>query len=156
MKIVFTRADGGVSIVNAVPKNIIERALGNLTDEEYKKHIWDKSVPKDAINPVEIDDDYVFPDREFRDAWVQKDKEITHDLKRVTAIQLERLRATRDALLVKYDGLQSRAVDLNDPIALADVKARKNALRGATNGLKALHAETIEEIKSSTPDLSGY
>lgn len=156
MRILYTRADGGLSVVHAAAKADIEKVLGVLTDEEYRDHVWQRSVPADAVNAVEIPDEYQLPDREFRDAWAQDGMRVKHDMQKVKEIQLKKLRVERDALLVKYDGLQSRAIDLNDAVAMADVKAKKQALRDATEALKKLDPKSIEEVKSATPDLTGY
>jgi hypothetical protein len=165
MRILYTRPntgdmskyeDGGVSVVTAAAKSDVEMLMGPLTDEEYKAHVWERSVPANAINAVEIDDSYVLPDREFRDAWVQSESAVVHDFPKVKELQLKRLRAVRDALLVKYDGLQSRAMDLEDAVAIADVKVKKQELRDATEPLKDLVPSSIEEVKAATPDLSGY
>lgn len=156
MRILYTRPDGGMSVVNAVTKTDVEKILGPLSDDEYKKHVWDKSVPADAINAVEISDDVQLPDREFRNAWIQNGGSVTHDFLKAKDIQLVRLRVKRDALMIKYDGLQARAQDLEDNFAAADVKVKKQLLRDATNALKALDPKSIDDIKKATPDLEGF
>jgi hypothetical protein len=156
MRIVYTRIDGVVCIVNAAPKIDLEKVLGKLTQEQYEAHVWSKSIPENAINAIYIPDDMILPDREFRDAWTHDGKEFSHDFPKAKNIQLERVRKIRDALLIKYDGLQNRANDLGDNAALNELKIKKQELRDCTNALKDLTPTSIEHIKNATPDLSNY
>lgn len=158
MKILYqsTNDDGSnrVHIVHTVEKNKIEDVLGQMTDEEYKKHVWDKSIPFNAISPIEIEESTIPKDRTFRDAWTHDGKSFGHDLNKAKEIQLKRIRAQRDPLLYKYDALQLRANDLGDSESLIEIKKKKQKLRDSTNALKALNPSSIDEIKSSIPDLS--
>lgn len=156
MRIIYTCPDNSVSIVNAAQKADIEKILGPLSDDEFKAHVWERSVPKDAINPIEIPDDYQLPDREYRDAWIQDKDKVTHDFTKARDIALERTRLNRDSLLLKLDNLQARASDLQNQDELIAIKAKKQALRDCTQTLKDLKPVSIEEIKKAIPDLSEY
>jgi len=156
MRILYTRLDGGLSVVNAARKEDLEKVLGSLTDEAYKAHVRERSVPVDAIDSIEIDDSYVLPEREFRDAWKQNGNLVEHDFIKAKDIQLQRVRTERDLLLVKYDGLQARANDIGDLVEQSRLQVVKAELRSATDSLKALTPTSIQDIKNATADLKVY
>jgi len=67
--IVYTRPDGGVSIVNLSPSAIAKRVAGGMTEDQAFAAIQAKSVPSDASN-IEVTDQALIPvSREYRDAW---------------------------------------------------------------------------------------
>lgn len=70
MKIIYTRPDGGVSIISPA---------GKFTIEE----VFAKDVPADAINPKIVDDSYIPSDRTHRNEWVDKGNKIEPDAKKV-------------------------------------------------------------------------
>ena len=139
-KILYTRPDGGVSIVVPTPKKDLERVLGSLTDIEYEDHVRQRSIPIDAINVRDIDDSDLPSDREFRNAWVDVTPESTIDLDCTKAkdIQLGKLRRERDAELEKLDKEFMIALERADNDKIAAIKLKKQNLRDATNPLKAL------------------
>ncbi len=57
MKIAFKHPDGGVSILSAAPKPMIERVLGPMSDADYEAHIL-KGMPSDATDIVKLPDDW--------------------------------------------------------------------------------------------------
>lgn len=71
MKIVYTREDGGLTVVTAAPKVHIMRDLGleEMTDTQYQDFVWEKSVPSDAIDPRWIEDNLIPGDRTKRNGW---------------------------------------------------------------------------------------
>lgn len=186
MKIIYTNENGGVNVVSAASKKDIEFTLKSmpldllekevldnrlpqsivdnlksdlafeLSDEDWKAIVVMQSIPAYAKDYVVLPDDYVLPSREFRDAWAKSDDNITHNFSKAKEIQLSRLRFDRDSLLSKYDGLQSRAVDLQDVAEQTKIKAIKQELRDATSKLVALTDASIDDIKNATPDLSIY
>lgn len=160
MRIIYQRinehGESVLHVVHAAAKDDIELVLGEMTDDQYKAHVWERSVPADAIDPVEIADDYVLPSREFRNAWVKSDDKVEHDFTKVKEIQLERTRFDRDVLLSKYDGLQLRASDLEDAAEESRIKKIKQQLREATDSLKELTNGSVEDVKNAAPDLSKY
>lgn len=160
MKILYTRAsDGGVSIFQAVDKSAVEAMIvmkmvddgnggmaerpeprGPMSDQEYEDFIFKKGVPVDAVNPRKITDADVPASREFRNAWCDKTvaTSIDIDLVKAKEIQLAKLRKVRDAELAATDGLYTRALEKNDAAAIAELKAKREALRNATEDLKSL------------------
>jgi hypothetical protein len=72
MKKICYTIDGRLCIVHPVAKANIEKLLGPMTDDEYRAHIYEKSIPLNAENVTEIDDADIPQTRTFRDAWELK------------------------------------------------------------------------------------
>ena len=150
MRILYTRVDGGLSVVNAAPKEHLERVLGVLTDEAYKAHVWERSVPKDAANAVEIDDAYQLPDREFRNAWKQDAKTVVHDLEKARKLQLDKIRLAREPKLVELDKEFMLALEKGE--STTAIVAKKQRLRDITKPLKDAVLASIEDVRRAFPD----
>lgn len=145
----YTRPDGGVSIVYPVTKEQIEKQLGALTDEQYEAHVRERSIPIDAVNVTEVDDADIPSDREFRDAWKQLDAKIDFDLEKAKAIQLNRVRAAREPKLVELDKQFMFAIERGEDTK--EIVAQKQKLRDITEPLKALAPSSIDDIKNGFP-----
>lgn len=91
-KIIYTRQDGGVIIVAAAPKEHLERVLGPLTEEQYVAHVWNRSIPINAINPIEVEDSAIPPTREFRDEWRQDGNSIVIEMNLAREKHMNRIR----------------------------------------------------------------
>ena len=151
MRFLYTRQiDGGLSVVNAAPKEHLERLLGPMTDEEYKAHVIERSIPKNAINMVEVEDSFKLPDREFRNAWKQDGKAVDFDLVKAKNIQLSKIRAAREPKLEALDQEFMLALEKGD--STAAIVAKKQALRDITEPLKALDVKNIEDVKKAFPE----
>ena len=150
-KIAYTRADGGVSIVYPVAKEQIEKVLGPLTEEQYEAHVRERSIPSDALNVHDFNDESFLADREFRDAWVSDGKTISHDLEKARDIQLKRIRLAREPKLEALDKEFMLAVEKGDDSKRNEAAAAKQALRDITEPLKALVPTSIEDIKAAFP-----
>lgn len=150
-KIAYTRADGGVSIVIPAPKEALEKVLGPLTDEQYESHVRERSIPADATNVMDVEDESFLIDREFRDAWTSDGKVITHDLEKARKIQLERIRAAREPKLATLDKEFMLAIEKGDEAKRSEIVASKQQLRDITEPLKALQPASIEDIKAAFP-----
>lgn len=157
MKIIYTRpSDGGVSIITAAPREVLEQVLGPLTVEEYEAHVLERSIPDGAQNVRQISPEDVPNDREFREAWVDgaEDTKVNIDLAKAKQLKLEVLRFKRNAELEKLD--KEFLIALESGQGLEDIKAKKKALRDITNPLKALIAEGLdgEEVLEQIRSLS--
>lgn len=141
----YTRPNGEISIVIAVPKESIEEVLGPLTDQEYRDHVLERSIPADAINVQEISDDIIPPSREFRNAWRHVAGKIEEDLEASKLIKLKQIREERDARLKLLDISAIQALEVGDSVALKDVDAKKQVLRNITIPLK--DQTTFTEVK---------
>jgi len=145
---------------NRLPKYVVDKIKTEsefkLSVEDYKSIIWLQLIPSNAINPVEIDDNYVLPDREFRGAWKQNGTIVEHDLIKAKNIQLERIRAAREPKLAKLDRDYMRADEIGDIASKQAVATEKQALRDITEKLKALTPSSIEEIKAATASFEEF
>ena len=69
MKIAYNDASGHVWIVHGLPKTAIEKTLlREITDDEYRAVIY-QAVPSDAVDVIDLPDDWVSPPYEARDNW---------------------------------------------------------------------------------------
>lgn len=128
-RIVYTRPDGGVSVV--VP------AIGDLGA------VVARAVPEGATN-VEICEEADIPDdRTFREAWKRGSKGIDVEMPRARHIHMDRIRAVRDKELARLDVEQLKG---------ADVTAEKQSLRDIPQTFDLTVAETPDELKALWPD----
>lgn len=149
LKFVYTNQDGSVSIVVAADKPTLERVLGPLTDEEYRTHVLERSIPEGVTNVREISDSDLPADRSYRNAWCDKTAKSSLDINMVAVknILLTKLRASRDEKLSKSDSLVARAIESGAD--LSALKAKRQALRDSTNALKAI-AVSEKDLNSDT------
>jgi len=141
-RIVYTRPDGGVSVVVPGDKPIEELLISD--------------VPPDAINPRVVTTDKIPSDRTFREAWTDEHptETVDVDLTRAKALWLDRWRAARSPLLAALDVESTRALEDGDKAKQAEIKAKKQALRDVTKtDLSA--ADTPEKLKSIWPEVLG-
>ncbi len=146
MKLMYTRPeDNGVSIVIAAPKEAIERILGPLTQEQYEQHIIETSIPVNALKVKVITDSDLPPNREFRDAWedITDDNKVNINLQKAKNIALERMRKQRNDALDLLDKTAIQA--LENGVGIEAIKIRKQALRDATEPLKALEVSGVND-----------
>lgn len=138
LRFCFTRPDGGVSVVSAAPKDSLERVLGPLTDEEYRSHVLERSIPVDATKVREISDVDIPADRKYRNAWadITPASKIDLDNRKIKELLLTDLRLRRDAKLAASDVLIVKGVETGAD--LTNIKQKRQALRDATNNLKAV------------------
>lgn len=147
-KILYTR-DNKVSLVIPAQKCDLERILGPLTQEQYEKHIWDCSIPSDALNARYIEESDIPTTREFREAWCDQvmGTQIDICLSKAKELKLAEMRKARDALLDVKDKEFMKAFELNDSISLERIKKEKQVLRDITEPLKALVCEGYNDAK---------
>lgn len=143
-KLLYTRPDdGGVSVVIPAPKTAIERILGPLTELEYEAHVYERSIPPDALKVREIDETDIPSSREFRNAWVDvtPSSQIDIDCERARDLKLKHLRRVRDAKLEKTDVLLVRAIEQD--LDTTSLKQERQQLRDITNPLKAVKVSGV-------------
>lgn len=158
MKIIYTRpSDGGVSIITAAPREVLEQVLGPLTVEEYEAHVLERSIPDGALQVKIVAEENIPANREFRNAWVDitDDNNVNIDLSRAKEVQLAKLRALRNKSLEKLDKEYIIALELGT--AVQEIKAAKQQLRDITEGLKNLVVAGVddEEVLTRIKEL-GY
>ena len=81
-RIIFTRPDGGVSIIVPAP---------GVPDS-----VWMKDIPHDAINPTATIVDDIPQDRIFREGWKQEGRKCVEDLTKCREIAHKHRRAARE------------------------------------------------------------
>lgn len=140
-KIVFTRPDGGITVVYPVINNA--PVPEDITEAEAEQRAWDR-LPSTAINPHFVVDDYIPSDRTFRDAWRSDGKRISCDMNAAKRITKERLRRERIPIFAELDGKRAVAIRAGKSTILIDGEAQR--LADITK--LADKAETLEELKS--------
>lgn len=132
MIITYTKPNGRLSIVIAAPKAILEKVLGPLTDEKYRAHVWERSIPADAINPQEMPEGWTPPaDRTFRDAWRADGQAISVDMPRARDLQRDRLRLARAERFPELDAAFLSATEDGNMDAQRSIALVKRRLRDA-------------------------
>ena len=131
-KIIYTNAEGGVSVVHPtgeVPINELPARLG-LTDYEI------------------VDDEVIPTDRTFRDAWVKSGSAVTEDLPKCKEIAHERRRVARAEEFKPHDEVISKQIPGADATA---AEAARAAIRTKYATMQdAIEAATSTvEIKSA-------
>jgi hypothetical protein len=168
--VLIDRVDGGVTVLRFVvteyrPTTPEERAAGagnrvavwtreatpeNIAAEiaksssawlpEWQPTGW-RVVPNDTVNES--------TDRGFRDAWVHRDGKIEHDMEKVRAMHLDRLRAQRDLDLQALDREWTRATGQKKQKEADQVEAQRQALRDMPERVRPLldKAVTVDDVK---------
>ena len=135
-RIIYTRPDGGVSVVIPSGKVPFETVL-------------QKDVPTDATNVQVVEDTTIPSDRTVRNAWVQQGKAVITDMTKARIIHTQRIREKRDKKLEVLDKDTMRF--LNDPQKRADIETQKQALRDLPQNLmadiqNAMSPETLKQV----------
>ena len=86
-RIIYTRPDGGVSVVNPAPN----ARLVTETEDEFVERIRAKDVPVDASDVQIVEESALTNDRRFRNAWRQTAGVISVDMPAARAIHSERI-----------------------------------------------------------------
>lgn len=119
-KIIYTRADGGVSVVN-LPSD--------ATDEDFDKELeMVKSERQPVDTPVIVEDPRP-ASRFFRGAWRRNGNGIDVDMPIARIIKTSRIRKERDERLAVEDIAYMRADERNDQAEKTRIAAKKQALR---------------------------
>lgn len=146
-KIIYTRPDGGISVVHPVINTAPE--LEPITEAEAEERAWNK-LPSDAINPRFVNETEIPSDRTFRNAWKS---DLTVDMPKAREIHKNRLREMRAPLLAALDTQYMRADEAGDVATKAAVAAKKQALRDVTAVPAIDAATTPEELKTVIPSV---
>jgi len=149
-KIIYTRPDGGVSVVHPV-RNTHPRPE-QLTDAQIEERAWRK-LPQNAINPQFVDESSIPSDRTFRNAWVHGGNTINIDMGKARELHRKKLRELRSPILSALDTEYMRADELGDTTAKQRIALQKQALRDVTNDPAIDAAQTPEELKAVFPDI---
>lgn len=127
-KIVYTRPDGGVSIVHPVRAFAGEE---EMTDQQILDRARSK-LPVDAIAPAIVDENTLPADRAFRNAWTHDGKSFGVDLDKARDITRERLRVERAPLLDALDVDYLLADETGNAVEKTRIAGEKQRLRDIT------------------------
>lgn len=111
-RIIFTRPDGGVSVIIPAPGVPESR--------------WMQDIPADAINPTEVTVADLPQDRTFRGAWKQDGRKCVEDVAKCKEISHEHRRAVRAEEFAPLDAAIASQIPGTDPAA---VEAQRQAIR---------------------------
>lgn len=180
-KIIYTRADGGLSVFNPVegarlassvtlagdvltadePQSVdqflrrwpVDGAIAEWaeTEEEFIARISPKSIPADASNIAIVDPSAIPADRTFREAWAHGGKTVIVDMGKAVEIHKGRLREIRQPLLAALDVKFMKALEAGDTKARDDIVTAKQALRDVTSDPALGAAKTPEALKAVMP-----
>lgn len=139
-KIIYTRPDGGLSIVS-VPAD---------TDEAITKAM--AVLPSDALNAAVVDESVIPTDRTFRNAFKQNGSMVEHDMQKCREIHRDKLRQFRAPKLAALDTAYLLADERGDTVEKQRVAQQKQALRDVTADTAIDSARTPEELKAVMPE----
>jgi hypothetical protein len=147
--VAIAREDGGVSIMT------ILRADGDSPTAiaaEIEK--WQSTSEVKAVDHWPIREADIPPDRAFRDAWTHRGGELcVVDMEKARTIQMDRIRAARDAKLAALDLPFMRAVEAGDDAKRAEIAAAKQRLRDLPQTVDLAKARTPDELKAIWPEV---
>lgn len=154
MNIIYTNNEGLLCIVTPVPRDILERQLGPVTDSEYN-HLITKDIPEDATGIRTVSSEDIPVDRTFRGAWrdITDEERVDIDCNAAKDIALERLRGLRIPALKKND--EEFLISQKTGGSTHLVEEKRKTLLGVTDSIKELDYEgvvnddvAIENLKS--------
>ena len=149
MRLAYMQDNGTAAVVYAADKVSIEAVLGELTDEQYRAHVIERSIPKGKTF-LELPNDWTPPDRDFRGAWTVQGKAVDIDMEAARNIWRDRMRAARVSKLQALDVEFQRATE--DGADTSAIIARKRALRDVTANPAIDAAATAAELKAVWPE----
>lgn len=157
-KIIYTRPDGGLSVVHPVINTHtfvdgdVVPVAEDITEEQALQRALSK-IPADAINVQIVDESAIPTDRTFRNAWVAATGAVTHDMAKAREIQKNTLRVLRAPKLAALDVEFMRALEVGDTVGAAAIVAQKQALRDVTKDPAIASARTPAALAAVVPDV---
>lgn len=149
--IVYTRPDGGVSVV--VPsKNHVARLMRDfgISEEAAIQAIQNKDVPPDAtdINLVEENEK---PGRTFRNAWKVAGGAVQVDMPKARVIHMDRIREERNKELDRLDKEFNKENGRGRNAQAAAIEAQRETLRNIPATFDLSVADTPEALDALWP-----
>ena len=148
-KIIFTRADGGLSVVHPVINT--HPVPEDITEQQALERAFAR-LPAEAIDPQIVDESAIPSDRTFRAAWKAVGKSIEHDMDKCREIHKTKLRELRSPKFEPIERAQRTALVNGDTATARTLEANLQALRDVTNHPAIAAAVTPEELKAVIPD----
>lgn len=125
----FVSTDGSAPMLI---KDFIE--LNPWSDEQYKAHVMAKSIPPDATNVREIDDEHIPASREFRNAWIDPNKNGALAISAILAKESKLNNLKLDALSLRKE-LQDKQMLGEDA---TEIQSKIDNLLAKSRALKAV------------------
>ena len=147
-KIIYTRPDGGISIVCPIINNY--PIPEDITEAQAEQRAWEK-LPADAINPRFVSEINIPTDRIFREAWEDNGVDINISMAKAREIYKNKLRELRTPKLAALDVEYYRADEAGDTTLKAQIASQKQALRDVTADPGIAATTTPEELKACIP-----
>lgn len=127
--------------------------LERLSDEEYRRFVYARAIPKNATNVHELSEDWVIPDidRAYRDAWVTDGKTVSVDMAKAREVHKDKLRDLRAPLLAAADVEMLKAY--KDRALQDTIEAKRQQLRDVTTDPMIAAARTPNELRAAIPSV---
>ncbi len=147
-KIMLQNSDDTVAIIIPAPKEHLENLFGQLTDEEYESHVYERNAEAlhNAVSYRPIEDSEIPSDRYFREAWHYDGETVAINMERAREVQMNNIRFVRNKKLAELD---------IETLKGNDVQAEKQVLRDIPANFNLTQANTPEELKALWPDELG-
>ena len=160
LRFAYRTAEGGMAIVAAAPREALAPLIGRLdektgvfelSDDDYRAHVIERSIPPDANDVTELPDGWQPPeDRTFRNAWtLGEGGKVTVDMDKAREVWRARMRKARAPLLAALDVEMSRA--FRDSAKQDEIETERQALRDVTADPAIEAAETPDQLKAVWP-----
>ena len=144
-KIIFTRPDGGLSVVHPVINTIGE--ADGFTEAQAEQRAWDK-LPVDAINPQFVEETEIPTDRTFRNAWKAGAGKVEHDIPKTKLLAHDARRIARTQEFEPFDAVIMKQIPGADAAAAEqsrkDIRVKYALIQEAID-----QAQTTEQMKSA-------
>jgi hypothetical protein len=174
LRLAFTRPGGGVTIINAAPKEDIENVLPlerklvqvetdelgphvrwmrpTLSQDQYIAFVMARSIPEGATDVTILPEDCELPVKDaYRNAWKIEAGKAVHDMPKARELHRTLMRAARKKLLEALDADYLRADEKSDDARKRQIVAQKEALRTVTDDPAIEAAATVDELKAVWP-----
>ncbi len=151
-KICYVNSEGNLCIVHPVSKENIEQILGEMTEQEYRDHIYITSIPNDAQNVREIDDLEIPDGRYFRNAWID-DGQIKVDIDKARVIHMDNLRIMRNDKLKNLDIEYMKASEQNNTNEMSIIASKKQDLRDMPQNTDLSLISDLKELQEFIPEI---
>lgn len=147
MRRIIKREDGGIAVVIPAPKS----RRKDEAEQTWLARVFAKATPID-VEYVDVPASVIPSDRTFRDAWEKNGNGIAVNMAKAKAIHIDRWRVARKPLLEKLDVAFMLALEADDKIQIAEIKAKKQTLRDVTKiDLSAI--VNPEDLKKVWPEI---
>jgi hypothetical protein len=146
-KIIYTRPDGGVSVVS--PAKNINDPLTFTEDDRIQRAL--KFLPPEATNVQVVDEASLPTDRTFRNGWEKTGSGVAVNMNKARDIHRDNMRRARAPKLVDLDVRYLRADELGDLAEKQRIATAKQDLRDVTAAPAIDAVQSPDELKAVWP-----